>query len=114
MLDPDQRHHHPLYGIESRAGTGPINHHRLNQCVVDAFPADHAPASRLHVTEPIGLLAKGEWDYKAIRRRPCAQRRCVGATGAPSSVIDYGKHWQVTAPGERQYKRIEAPDAHTQ
>src|SRR5437660_5148696 len=111
LLDPDYRHQNSLYWIESRPRGCPVNNFRVNQCIVCAFPPDHASASRLHITEPVGLLAKGDRDHETIPYWPRAQGRGIGATGTPSAMIDYGKHRQAGAPGERQQERVEVPYA---
>src|SRR5437660_4624148 len=111
LLDPDYRHQNPLYGIERRPHGCPVNDNWLSQWIVCAFPPDHAPASRLHITKRVGLLTKGDWDHKAIRHRTCSQGRGIGATGTPSAMINYGKHRQASAPGERQHEWIEVPYA---
>ncbi len=108
LLDPNYRHHNPLYWIECRPDSCPVNNFRVNQWIVCAFPPDHESTSRLHVTEPVGPLAKGEGDHETIRYRTRAQRRGIGATGTPSTMMNYGKHRQAAAPGERQHERIEA------
>src|SRR5690242_17088000 len=107
LLDPDYRYQNPLYERERRPHGCPVNDNRLSHRIVCAFALDHAPAGRLHITEPVGLLAKGEWDHKAIRHRTCGQGRGIGATGTPSTMMNYGKHRQAAAPGERQHERIE-------
>src|SRR5947209_565673 len=99
LLDPDQRHHNPFYWIECRPDSCPVNNFRVNQWIICAFPPDHAPASRLHITEPVGLLAKGDRNDETIRYRSCAQGRGIGATGTTSAMIHYGKHRQEGAPG---------------
>jgi len=65
MLDPDYRYENPLCRIERRPDGCEVNNFRLNQWIVHAFPSYHTPARGLYVTEPIGLLAKGERDRKA-------------------------------------------------
>src|SRR5579872_233617 len=113
LLDPDDWHQNPLYWRERWPCGCPVNNFRVNQWIVYAFPPDHAPPSRLHVTEPVGLLTKCERDHKAIHRWPCAQRRCIGATGTPPTMIHDGKHRQAGVPRERQHERIEASCADT-
>jgi hypothetical protein len=114
LLDPNYRHENTLYWRESRPRGCPVNNLRVNQWIVCAFPPDFAPASRLHITEPVGLLAKGEWDHETMGYRTRAQGRSIGATGTPPVMIHYGKHRQVGAPGERQHERIEAPYANAE